>query len=278
MPLDELVTAGFPRNLTPVQKEALDELQNRLVTWRGAHPEETAAEKAGQTEEETKISTTIYCKFLRARQFNVDASFALYTEFLTWKKEFQGCGVANIRPESVMNEIKTGKCLSYGQDHDGRPVIWIRFHLHKKSQSDPVEAERFIAWFFENAKYIPRKSPIETTTVVVDLSNIGRDNMDLGIAKAWANMLGTKYPECLGQGLLLNAPWIFSAFWRLLTPVLDARTTKKLKFINQTELGQYMPEETILKEYGGKGEYDLKKDPVYSRASPSTTVELNGGV
>jgi len=277
MPLDELTAPGFPRNLTEQQKNALDEFMNRMVLWRGAHPEEAGMEKAGQTEAETKNITTIYCKFLRARQFGVDESFSLYTDFLTWKKDFQGCGVTNIRPESVMNEIKTGKCFSYGQDHDGRPVIWIRFYLHSKSKSDPVEAERFIAWFFENAKYIPRKFPIETTTVVVDLSNIGRDNMDLSIAKAWANMLGTKYPECLGQGLLLNAPWIFSAFWRLLTPVLDARTTKKLKFINQDKLIDFMPEETILKEYGGKGQYQLSEDPVYMRAT-IPCEEINGGV
>jgi len=277
MPLDELTTPGFPRNLTPSQKETLEDFETRLNEWRESHPEEAAAEREGQVTGETNM-TTIYCKFLRARQFKVEDSFKLYTEFLIWRKDFQGCGVSSIRPESVMNEIKTGKCLSFGQCNEGRPVIWIRFYLHSKSASDPAEAERFIAWFFENAKYIPRKSPIETTTVVIDLSNIGRDNMDLTIAKAWANMLGTKYPECLGQGLLLNAPWLFSAFWRLLTPVLDPRTTKKLKFINQDKLIDYMPEETILQQYGGKGVYELERDPVYMRASIPKGEIANGGV
>jgi len=265
MQLAELTDAGFPKNLTPQQRETLNEFERLLTEWKSEHAEEAAMELAGITALETSYTGVIYCKFLRARQFKLDDAFRLYTDFLTWKKDFQGIGVPNITVASVINEIRTGKCITFGKCKLGRPIIWIRFHLHKKSQTDPMEAERFIAWFFDNARHIPRERPIETTTVVVDLSNIGRDNMDMTVAKQWSNMLGTKYPECLGQGLLLNAPWIFSASWSLLTPVLDPRTTKKLKFINQDKLTEYIPQESILKEYGGRGEYKLEEDPIYKR-------------
>jgi len=267
MALDELTAPGFVNNLTPQQKDILAEFQARLMEWKNEHTEEASMELAGIVDVESYNLNVIYCKFLRARQFKLEDSFTLYTDFLIWKNTFQGIGVPNITVPSVINEINTGKCISFGRCHLGRPIIWIRFYLHKKSKTDPAEAERFIAWFFDNARHIPRAKGIETTTVVIDLSNIGRDNMDLTVAKQWGNMLGTKYPECLGQGLLLNAPWIFSAFWSLLTPVLDPRTTKKLKFINQDKLTDYMSKETILKQYGGEGEYVLEDDPVYSRAA-----------
>jgi len=262
--LEESYMVGYPNNLSLHQRQIYDDFVIKMNDWKVANPKAASVENSRGACDEDRLKI-IYLKFLRARQFDLDQAFKLYSNFLTWKHDFQGIGVNNIKVNSVMNEIKTGKCFSYGYCRGGRPIIWIKFHLHKKSQSDPQEAERFIAWFFESAKYLPREEPIETTTVVIDLSNIGRENMDMTVARHWMDMLGSRYPECLGKGLLLNAPWIFSAFWNVLKPFIDPRTFKKLQWVNSSDLSKHIDEDNILKEYGGKGEYVLERDPIYSQ-------------
>jgi len=261
--IEELNATGFPRNLTPQQSQSLQDFIEKLTTWKEENPEMALVEKKISASKEDR-SKTVYLKFLRARQFNLEESFKLYSSFLQWKYEFQGIGVNNILISSIMNEVKTQKCFSFGHCKSGRPVTYIKVHLHKKSESDPKEAERFVAWFFESCKDLPRAYPIETSTVIIDLHTFGRDNMDLTMARTWMEMLSTRYPECLGQGFLLNAPWIFSAFWGLLKPFIDPKTFKKLQWVKSADLLNFIDQDNLLKEFGGKGEYSLEKDPMYS--------------
>ena len=39
------------------------------------------------------------------------------------------------------------------------------------------------------------------------------------------------YPENLGKCLIINAPWVFSGGWKIITPVLDSNTRSKISII-----------------------------------------------
>ena len=45
-------------------------------------------------------------------------------------------------------------------------------------------------------------------------------------------ILQDHYPERLGQAICLNPPWMFSVFWSMIKPFMDARTLSKIKFLN----------------------------------------------
>jgi len=259
---------GFPGRLNEKQKEALEDFETQLKNWREQNTAEAAAEDyvisglqaAGHNEQ------TIHLKFLRARGFDVKVALDLYTASLTWAVQFQDIGVRNIKRETIQTEIDTGKCMAWGKDNDGRPCIYVRAALHKKSKSDPKELERYMAWFFDKSKQIV-KAPVETATVVIDLSNVGMDSLDVSAARAMADMLGQRYPESLGYGLLVDSPWVFSAFWKVIKPFIDPRTIKKIRLISRKELSQFIPPTEIPSEFGGKAIYEREQDPILALAA-----------
>jgi len=91
------------------------------------------------------------------------------------------------------------------------------------------------------------------------------------------------YPECLGVGFMLNgmsvkirwnewhffeldlflivtAPWIFQVIWKMLTPIMSAKTAAKIKFLGsnvdtwRTEISKVIPLEKFPQSFGGDGD------------------------
>lgn len=40
------------------------------------------------------------------------------------------------------------------------------------------------------------------------------------------------YPERLGVLILVDAPFVFRAFWKVISPFVDAKTLKKVVFVS----------------------------------------------
>lgn len=70
--------------------------------------------------------------------------------------------------------------------------------------------------------------------------------MDFECAKKFVDILQNFYPEILHQLLLVNAPFIFYAFWQLVRVLLDPVTANKVKFITLDQLGEYVSEDQWL--------------------------------
>lgn len=49
----------------------------------------------------------------------------------------------------------------------------------------------------------------------------------------------------------MNAPWIFAACWKIIQPWLDPETAKKIKFVEQEQLTEYINKDQLLETYGG---------------------------
>jgi hypothetical protein len=45
-------------------------------------------------------------------------------------------------------------------------------------------------------------------------------------------MLQNHYPERLGVLILVDAPFLFRAFWKVISPFVDAKTLKKVVFVS----------------------------------------------
>ncbi len=73
------------------------------------------------------------------------------------------------------------------------------------------------------------------------------------------------YPESLGVTLLLNAPWIFKGCWSLIKNWIDPYAAKKISFVTQPELLNFINEEDLLVEYGGKDPFTYEYIPISKR-------------
>lgn len=87
---------------------------------------------------------------------------------------------------------------------------------------------------------------MEKTTIVFDLSDAGYNSLDISSMKHMVTCFQNNYPESLNRCFVLNAPWIFWAFWKLLSQLLDPIVASKITFIRKNEdLLNYIDEENI---------------------------------
>eukprot|EP01117_Protostelium_nocturnum_P003498 TRINITY_DN1455_c0_g3_i2.p1 TRINITY_DN1455_c0_g3~~TRINITY_DN1455_c0_g3_i2.p1 ORF type:complete len:294 (+),score=106.87 TRINITY_DN1455_c0_g3_i2:281-1162(+) len=268
MVLEEVVSeSGYLGRLNGEQQDALDAFKVKLEEFLKENPECVPVEEINRKSAELNgyQMELIYLKFLRARTFKLKDSFNLYSEYLLWKAHFQDdLGVDNISTAYIEKEMRLKKGFMFGSDRDGRPICYIKLANHKKSESPFNEAEAFVAWFFEMLKRSPKPPNIETVMTIADLKGIGMENLDMALSKVWSDLLASKYPEGLGICLLVDAPWIFSAFWKVLRGFLDVKTREKFVFISREQLKDYVDLDQLPTEYGGTGgDYVMENDPVW---------------
>jgi len=247
--------SGTPTNLSDEQRNQLERTRKYVQEW----VKKNDLEKIYQTWITGSPLNEDYLllKYLRAREFNEAKSHKLLEELLVWRRDFQGIGVDNIKEESFEEEIKTGKFFLHGFCREGRPMMWVKTRLHSKSKSDPLAMERAVIKASEDIALL-LKPPIETTTLLMDFKGFKLDCMDYKLAKFLTEIFANKYPECLGLCLMIDAPKIFWACWKIISPWVDPVTAKKIRFIKLKELTQYVDENSILAEYGGKDTWRFK--------------------
>jgi hypothetical protein len=77
--------------------------------------------------------------------------------------------------------------------------------------------------------------------------------------KAGCDMMQNHYPERLEASVVMNAPWIFNASWKVIQPWIDPRTVAKITFAsgNAEILAAFekarIPLALVPADYGGAG-------------------------
>ena len=95
---------------------------------------------------------------------------------------------------------------------------------------------------------------------IYDLKGIGlmdlADKEAISLGQQMMDLLEKYYPERMALAFVVNAPSFFSTIWRMVKPLLDPRTAKKISVVSGTKaalaaLRTVMDDEVIPKAYGG---------------------------
>jgi len=242
--------SGHVGDLNEEQEDALVELKEKIDNLENTELRDYA---------HNFCDDIVYLRFLRARKFNVDAAYEMLTEALRFRTSFQDKGVEAITVDSVSNELKSGKTFFHGTDKDGRPVCIVKVKNHDPAKIDPPEGQRFSLFMMEYARTL-LKPPIETVTLVFDMTEAGMKNMDMKSLQFTVQSLQNYYPESLGKVLIYNSSWLVYGIWKVVKPWLDTVTAAKVFFIDKKTIKDYIPEDNLLTEYGGKDlwKYDVE--------------------
>ncbi|CAF1473158.1 unnamed protein product [Rotaria sp. Silwood1] len=96
------------------------------------------------------------------------------------------------------------------------------------------------------------EAPVETNTIVFDLSGFRLKNMDYQHIKFFINLIENYYPELLGQVIILNAPWIFYGCWTIISKWLDPTLRDEIRFVkNEVELAQHIDPSALPRRLNG---------------------------
>jgi hypothetical protein len=191
-------------------------------------------------------------RFLRARSNNVMKASKLFVDHEKWRARF--CPKGYISEDEVRNELDAKKACLQGKDKLGQPFAVSLVKNHYASKRDPEEFKRILVYAID--KYVALMPPgIEKFVALLDLTGIGYSNLDSSALRHIFDFLQGYYPERLGTLFILNAPFIFGAVWKVVSPFIDSRTRKKIVFCTsknvQELLMTHLDPDQVPTEYGG---------------------------
>ncbi|KAG6874022.1 hypothetical protein C0995_007979 [Termitomyces sp. Mi166 len=263
-------------NLTMLQLHALEKLKKELIE-EGIFVED-------------RMDDSLLLRFLRARKFDVAKAKEMLIAAEKWRKEN---GVDTILEDFEFTEReevnKYYPQYYHKMDKDGRPIYIERLGfldletMYKVTTQDRL-IKRFVQEYEKFAKYrVPACSkavghPVETSCTIMDLHNVSMTSFyRVKDYVMQASSIGQdRYPERMGKFYIINAPWAFSAVWRVIKPWLDEVTVSKVDILGSNykeTLLKQIPAENLPKIFGGT--CDCRGGCSLSDAGP-WNVQTNG--
>lgn len=274
---------GYHPHLTDVHKEGL-----RQIAAMVDADEEVRDLFYNQGDSEN--ATLRLLRFLRARKFEPNNSFAMLKKDLLWRRDVVGfkmkCELAQDILKCDLNEIhKYFPCWIQGYDKQHRPVSYRQFgkleiwSVMKITTMDRLV--KFHAWESEmSLRLMEIKSRetgynIETMVVIIDAAGW---SMKLATGDAFTFIKGMAttdadhYPERLGTLLIINAPSVLSFAWKIISAFLDDVTKAKISIMSsplewQPKLFALVDKEQVPRMYGGLAD-DLGENCILTMNPP----------
>nr|ODN74966.1 Sec14 cytosolic factor [Cryptococcus depauperatus CBS 7841] len=259
--------SGHPGHLNDAQEKTLQQFREEL-TAEGLIPADRDAvvQRIGYD----RFDDQTLLRFLRARKFDLAKAKLMWSNNEKWRKDF---GTDDIAANGFDYPERAEVTKYYPQfyhktDCDGRPVYIEQLgkldinKLYSLTSQDR-QLKRLVS---EYEKFLKERLPacsrmqgqlVETSCTIMDLSNAGISAFykvkDYVMA---ASSIGQNhYPEVMGRFFIINAPYLFSTVWSLIKPWLDEATVRKIHILGRnykTELVQFIPEENLPQDLGGK--------------------------
>ena len=79
------------------------------------------------------------------------------------------------------------------------------------------------------------KVGFQQTVFIFDFQHFSWDNLDTRTAAATLKQGQDYHPERLKKAILFKAPTLFWTLWKLITPLMDAKTKSKFVFANNAD-------------------------------------------
>jgi hypothetical protein len=139
---------------------------------------------------------SLLLRFLRARKWDTKKALVMLISTMRWRLQemhvdddimFNGEALAlkqsqgsdpkeKKRGDDFLTQMRLGKSFLHGVDRAGRPICVVRVRLHKAGDQDNEGLERFTVYTIETARLL-LAPPIETATIVFDMTDFGIANM-----------------------------------------------------------------------------------------------------
>ncbi|KAI3911608.1 hypothetical protein MKW92_048202 [Papaver armeniacum] len=232
------------------EKKALDELKQLIKTALINH-EFTSPSPHKPIKEEVFIwgipligdekSDVILLKFLRASDFKAKEAFTMIKNTVKWRKEF---GIDTLLDEDLglSNDLEKVVFMN-GFDKKGRPVcytVYGEIQFLEKSIRKQLDS-----------------GGVSTILQIHDLKNSpgpGKWELRLAADQAW-DLIQDHYPEFASKHVLINVPWWYHGFYKMVSPFLPQRTKSKFVFAGPSKspktLFKYISPGQVPVQYGG---------------------------
>lgn len=225
--------------------------------------EHAGAAKLVAAHPDAKLSLRDGRRFWRARNGNAAKAAAFLAADVAWRKEN--------KPEAITQKdlpiaLPTGAWRVLGLSAAGNPVLLVSTALWQPHLYDVDEYGKYVAYFCEHMCAMGSRF-----VVLFDMAG-WQFSHAVHLKKVFKliDTVQNHYPERLSAALLLRAPFLFNASWKVIRPWIDPNTAKKVQFTSGAagEKAAFdaagVPADILPKAYGG------------TRAAPAPVPGLAG--
>lgn len=216
-------------------------------------------------------------RFLVARNFELSKAATFLESDLAWRKSY---APSEITQASVPRVLPSGIWRSLGiMQVDGVSVafLWVQLSLFWPEQYDVPEFLSLLVYFLEWLGKVA-----EQFVVLYDMEG-WRLSHSFHLRKVYAHIstLQEHYPERLRAALLVGAPSIFFASWKLIRPMFDPVTASKVHFprggdTQAAELLKHFDKSILPAQYGGERRAEDTPVPGLEGEPSVELLDVNG--
>ncbi|KAK7301904.1 hypothetical protein RJT34_12781 [Clitoria ternatea] len=218
-------------------------------------------------------------RFLKARDWNVTKAHTMLIDCLKWRVENE---IDNVLTKPIPADLYKVVRDSYligmpGYSKEGLPVIAVGVGL---STYDKASDKYYIQSHIQINEYrdrviLPAATKkhgryIGTCVKVLDMTGLKFSALNqLRLLTAISTIDDLNYPEKSDTYFIVNAPYIFSACWKVVKPLLQERTRRKIQVL------QGCGKEELLKvmDYASLPHFCRKEDSKSSKHNAATNTE-----
>lgn len=159
-------------------------------------------------------------------------------ETIEWRKEFEIPKLLTDFKATIALENSTGKMYVRGFDKEGRPLIYMK--PVNENTKDHLGNIKHLVYTMERAvACMDAKGQGNTKlSLVIDYGGYTSSHAPpMKTSKETLSILQNHYPERLQCAYCIRAPFVFYAFFKMVSPFIDPVTKKKISMIKNAELG-----------------------------------------
>lgn len=191
-------------------------------------------------------------RFLKARDFDIEKAWTMYSEHLKWREEFKP---EEITYESIAAEAKLKKLRIHPPDKDGNITLVLCAGNHVPGEFPLDHTMRYTVYMAERA--IAMMPPgQEKLNFIYDRTGFTRKNFDKSLLSSLGHLFEANYPERVAHIYVYQTDWLFSLLYIVVKPFLPAATVKKIKLLDTGDLKAEMlklyEEDMLWHRFGGK--------------------------
>lgn len=189
-------------------------------------------------------STETLCRFLKARDWNIDVAEKALKTTIDYRRTLQpldvDCKWCHEQPGyHSMRQV--------GFDELGRPVIYSSFTQTTARKITVDDSIRHVTYLIENAK-LTMKPGVTTWVFIIDCTGLSLPLCNPRLGYGVTQVMSNHYPERLGMVICLNHSPVFQGVWRAIKAFLHPTTVAKMLLVRsrskvQQTFSKYFSEE-----------------------------------
>ncbi|KAF1881521.1 hypothetical protein Lal_00021501 [Lupinus albus] len=203
--------------------------------------------------------TETLLRFLKARDWNVGKAHKMLLDSLQWRVENEIDNVLEKPiPADLYRAVRDSQLIGMsGYSKEGLPVVAVGVGLSTFDKASPTATKK-------HGRYVG------TCLKVLDMNGLKLSALShLRLLTSISTIDDLNYPEMTDTYYIVNAPYVFSACWKIVKPLLQERTRKKIQVL------QGCGKEELLKvmDYASLPHFCRKEDSKSSRLNVSRKAE-----